>query len=257
MDLKLKNKVVFVSASGQGIGAETAKQFLEEGAKVLINDTDKRRLLGLYRILKRKFKKNVDYFLGDMTDEKEIVKLRKYTISKWKRIDILVSNLGTGKPLSSERFDINEWNRFMEVNVYSAVKLVKTFVSDMKKGKRCSVVMLSSIVGIQQSTAPLGYSASKASVLNLVKNLSFELAPFGIRVNAVAPGNIIFRNGRWEEIVKNNPKVIDNYIKKDIPLNRFGKPEEIASAILFLASPKSSFTTGTCLVVDGGETRSY
>lgn len=257
MDLKLKNKTVFVSASGQGIGAETAKEFLEEGAKVLINDTDKKRLLGLYKKLKREFKSNVDYFLGDMTDENVIIELRKHLAHKWKKVDILVANLGTGKPRSSENFDLGEWNRFMEVNLYSAIKLIKTFLPDMKRGEGGSIIMISSIVGIQQSSAPLGYSASKASILSLVKNLSFEIAPFKIRINAVAPGNVFFQNGRWEEIVKNNSEVIKNYIKRDIPLKRFGKPEEIASAIVFLASPKSSFTTGACLIIDGGEIKNY
>jgi 3-oxoacyl-[acyl-carrier protein] reductase len=257
MDLKLKNKVVFVSASGQGIGAETAKQFLEEGARVLINDTDKVRLLSFYKKLKSKHGNHVDYFAGDVTDEKMIIELKKHLISKWGRIDILICNLGTGKSLSPERLNLDDWERFMEINLYSAVKLLKILLPELKKSKESSIVMMSSIVGLQQSSAPLGYSAAKTSILSLVKNLSYEIAPFGIRINAVAPGNIFFQNGRWEEIVKNNPKVIDSYIKKDVPLGRFGMPEEIASAIVFLASSKSSFTTGACLVVDGGETRNY
>jgi 3-oxoacyl-[acyl-carrier protein] reductase len=256
MDLKIKNKNVFISASGQGIGAETAKQFLEEGCYVLINDTDESRIHKLYETLRRKYKSRVDYFIGDMTDETKILELRKYLISKWKKIDILVANLGTGKPLGKDKMRIWEWSRFMELNLFSGVKLINTFLPFMKKKKTGSIVLMSSIVGFQQSSAPFGYSAAKASVLSLVKNLSYDLAPFGIRINAVAPGNIYFGGGRWDEIVKNNPNVIKDYIKHDIPLKRFGKPEEIASAIVFLASSRSSFTTGTCLVVDGGELRS-
>ena len=117
--------------------------------------------------------------------------------------------------------------------------------------------MISSIVGLQQSRGPLGYSAAKSSVLSLVKNLSYDLAPFGIRINAIAPGNIYFKNGRWQEILQKSPAVLKDYIEKEVPLKRFGKPEEVASAIVFLASPSSSFTTGSYLVVDGGETRGY
>lgn len=257
MDLKLKNKIVFVSASGQGIGAEIVKSFLDEGARVLINDIDKDRMQNLYEKLNRKYKRQVDSYLGDMTDDKVIKELKNYLVSKWGGLDILITNLGTGKPLSSNRLDINEWRRFMETNLFGAVNLIETFLPLLKKNKDASIVMISSIVGLQQSSAPIGYSASKASILSLVKNLSYDFAPFGIRVNAVAPGNIYFQNGRWKEIVKSNRNVIKDYIKKDVPLKRFGSPEEVASAVVFLASPKSDFTTGACLVVDGGEVRGY
>src|SRR3990172_11438130 len=188
MDLKLKNKIVLVTASGQGIGAETAKQFLLEGARVLVNDINKERLRSFYKQLKGDFKTRVDYFVGDMCDENAMLELKKHLISKWRGLDILVTNLGTGKSLLADRLDIKEWHRFMEVNLFSAVKLLKVLLPIMKKRKGGSIVMISSIVGLQQSRGPLGYSAAKSSVLSLVKNLSYDLAPFGIRINAIAPG---------------------------------------------------------------------
>lgn len=257
MNLELENRRVFVSASGQGIGAETATQFLAEGARVLINDTNKDKLLGLYEDLKKKYNMRVDFFVGDITDQVKITELKKHIVSKWGGVDILVANLGTGKPLTSDYLDLNEWKRFMEINVYSSIRLIKTVLPELKKSKKGSIVLMSSISGIQQSEAPFGYAAAKSSVITLVKNLSYDLAPFGIRVNAVAPGNIYFQNGRWEEIIQNKPNLVSDYIEKDVPLRRFGTPEEIASAVVFLSSPRSSFTTGACLIVDGGETRGY
>jgi 3-oxoacyl-[acyl-carrier protein] reductase len=257
MDLKLKDKVVFVPASGQGIGAETARLFLEEGAKVLINDRDKDILSTLFKKFQKKYKSRVDYFAGDMTTPEAVGNVKKHLISKWKKIDILIANLGSGKPLAENRLDVNEWQGFMEINLFGGVRLLDTFLPEMKKRKQGSIVMVASITGIQRSSAPTGYSAAKASVLTLVKNLSSELAQYNIRINAVAPGNVYFNNGRWQEIINDRPGVVRDYIKKDVPMKRLGKPEEIAAAIVFLASAKSTFTTGASLVIDGGETKGY
>lgn len=257
MDLKLNNKVVFVSASGQGIGEAIAFHFLDEGARVLINDIHKDRLLKTFRKLKKHFHSRVDFFVGDMTNAKEIEEVRNHLFQKWGKIDILVANLGNGKPVGTSRLDIAEWERLFELNLFSSIKLINSFLPQMKQKRNGSIIMISSIVGVQQTTAPFGYAAAKASVLTLVKNLSFELAKYNIRVNAVAPGNIYFRGGRWQEIISGNPRIINDYIKVQVPMKRLGKPEEIAAAVVFLASPRSSFTTGACLVVDGGENRKY
>jgi 3-oxoacyl-[acyl-carrier protein] reductase len=257
MDLKLKDRVVIVTASGQGIGAATAEAFLNEGAKVFLNDIEEQRVKVFAKRLQKKFGRSVDYFVGDITNPKVVAEMKKKLFARWKHLDVLVNNLGSGRPLNTNKLEISEWQRFMNLNVYGGLNVLNTFLPVMKKRKKGSIVMIASITGIQRSTAPYGYSAAKASVISLVKNLSAELAGFQIRVNAVAPGNVYFKNGRWQEIISENPKVISNYIKKDIPLKRFAKPEEIASAVVFLASPISSFTTGACLVVDGGETKNY
>jgi 3-oxoacyl-[acyl-carrier protein] reductase len=257
MDLKLKNKVVFVTASGRGIGAAIAEEFLEEGARVLLNDRNEEVIARYCKSLKNKYGTKVDYFPGDITDEKTIVNAKAHLLKRWEKIDILVSNLGTGKANDSNALNPAEWQRFMDINVFGSLKMLNAFLPEMKKSKQGSIVMIASITGIQRSDAPSGYSAAKSSIITLVKNLSTNLAKYGIRINCVAPGNIYFKNGRWKEIIKKNPKVTHDYIWKEVPLKRFGKPEEIASAVVFLASPISSFTTGTCLVVDGGETKGY
>ena len=257
MDLKLKNKSVFVSASGQGIGEAIARQFLEEGARVLINDIHKDRLMKVFRKFKNRFHSNVDFVVGDMTNIKNIEEVTKHVSHKWGKLDILVANLGSGKPVGNDRMDVEEWKEFFDVNLYGSIQLIRSLLPQMKQKGKGSIIMISSIAGIQQTSAPLGYAAAKASILTLVKNLSFELAKNNIRVNAVAPGNVFFPAGRWQEIISEKPGIMDNYIKAGVPMGRFGRPEEIASAVVFLASPVSSFTTGACLIVDGGETRKY
>jgi 3-oxoacyl-[acyl-carrier protein] reductase len=99
------------------------------------------------------------------------------------------------------------------------------------------------------------YGASKAGMISLAQSLARRLGPRGIRVNLVAPGNIIFPGGRWEELRNANPEGVDAMIEREVPMKRFGTPEEIADAVLFLASERSSFTTGAVLVADGGEFR--
>lgn len=257
MDLGLKNKTVFVTASGQGIGLAAARIFLREGSRVLVNDHDSERLKKAHAALRLEFGDNALCVAGDARDKKLLIKAKSLMLKNWKSIDILVPNLGSGKPDSADKLNESEWKRFFDINVGSVLTALNVFLPEMKKRGNGSVVLLASIVGLEATAAPFGYAAAKASLLTLTKNASREFAKFGVRVNAVAPGNIYFAGGRWEEIVKNNKKAVSKYIAKDVPLKRFGAPEEIASAVVFLASPASSFTTGACLAVDGGETKRY
>ncbi len=257
MDLQLKNKTVFISASGQGIGKASAHAFLAEGARVLINDHNPNRLKKTYQEFKKKFGSHVLSIVGDATDEKVLNEAKSLMLTNWKRVDILIPNLGSGKPKHQNKLDAGEWQRFFDINVKSVLSALNIFVPVMKKQTSGSIVLISSIVGRERTAAPFGYAAAKAALLTLVKNASRELALHTIRINAVVPGNIYFKGGRWEEIVASKPGMVTEYIKKDVPLARFGNPEEIAKAVVFLASPCSAFTTGASLVVDGGETKGF
>jgi 3-oxoacyl-[acyl-carrier protein] reductase len=118
-----------------------------------------------------------------------------------------------------------------------------------------SIIFISSIAGNNAYKTQITYSAAKAGMNHLARDLAKHLARDGIRVNVVAPGNIMFDGGVWDRNVKANPDAIMAWIKRDVPMNRFGKPEEIADATLFLASPRAAFITGETLLVDGGQTR--
>jgi 3-oxoacyl-[acyl-carrier protein] reductase len=257
MNLKLRNKTVFISASGQGIGAAIAKRFLQEDAKVLINDINESRLKGEITKLKKKYAGHIDGICGDISQDKVIHQAMNKMLKNWGRADILIANLGNGKAGSVDKLDLNDWQRLMEINLYATIKLLKIFLEQMKKQKNGSIVITTSIAGIQRSAAPWGYAAAKTALLTLTKNAASELADSHIRVNAVAPGNIFFKGGRWQEIIVNNPNIQNEYISKDVPLRRLGTPEEVAPAVAFLASPLSSFITGACLVIDGGEVRKF
>jgi len=120
-----------------------------------------------------------------------------------------------------------------------------------------SLTFTSSIVGCEAINAPITYSATKAAVQGAMKSLSRLVGPQGVRVNAVAPGNVLFPGGSWERKLAERREFFEQYIQSEVPLQRFGRPEEIANAVVFLASERASFITGACLVVDGGQTRSF
>ena len=256
MNLGIEGKVALVTASTNGIGRETAKAFLQEGAIVFINGRDEKKLLKMREELGGEYgDKRVYFVCGDAADENTICSLYDLIEAEYGRLDILVPNLGSGKPISENRLDVDEWQYMMELNLFSAVKLINKFRSLLMQGNNPSITMLSSIAALEKLNAPYAYAAAKASILTLIKYLSDEYAKDNIRVNGVIPGNIFFKGGRWEELLVADRAKTEDYIRNNVPLKRFGRPEEIANAIAFLASECSLFTTGSTLVVDGGQRR--
>lgn len=256
MELGLNDKKVLISASVQGIGLSTAEMFLKEGAAVWINGRNKDRLDKTQKELEMKYGNNrVKCFAGDVS-KRNVVQEWFYKVKKdWGYLDVLVPNLGAGKPQNHDMMDINEWEYMMNINLYSTVDLINTGYPLLKDGKAPCIVMLSSVAAFEKTTAPYAYASAKAGLITLTKYLSVDYAKDNIRVNAVVPGNIYFQGGRWEELLEEDKESVLKYIEKNVPLGRFGNPEEIANAIVFLASDKSLFTTGAILNIDGGQKR--
>lgn len=258
LDLLLKDKKVLITASSSGIGRAIAETFLNEGAFVLLNGVNEEKLVNASQELRSKFgTERVYCYQGDMTDVQKISGLKNYVDETLKEIDILIPNLGSGKPFSEDSLELSEWERFLNINLLSAVNLVHEFLPEMIAKKDGSIIFVSSVAGIERIQAPYGYSAAKAGIISLAKNLAEKYGPYNIRVNCIVPGNIYFDGGRWEQLLAESPQLETDYIKKEVPLGRFGKPEEIAHSVVFLASKRSSFTTGAILILDGGQTRSY
>jgi 3-oxoacyl-[acyl-carrier protein] reductase len=120
---------------------------------------------------------------------------------------------------------------------------------------RGSILYIASIAAIEASPAPLPYSAAKAALVNYSKNLARQLGPQNVRVNSIAPGNILFPGGSWDKRLSSSPDFVKAMLQSEVPQQRFGSPEEIASLAVYLCSPQAAFSTGTCYVVDGGQTR--
>jgi len=250
MDLGLTGKRVFISASVRGIGFATADVFMAEGANVIINGRDPKHLDSAAKILEERHNRKPYIFLGDMQADDDIKRLKNKLNTG---LDIFVANLGCGKAESNNFLNVEEWNRFYDVNVISTVKILDNIHSILKRSEQPSVVLISSVVSKEASSAPIGYAAAKSGVRVLNKYLSRKWAVDGIRVNCVLPGNIYFKGGRWEELVEQDENGVREYIHSTVPMKRFGTPEEIADSVVFLSSPKSGFTTGAEVVVDGGQ----
>ncbi len=126
----------------------------------------------------------------------------------------------------------------------------------MTRSRHGSIVLVASIVGLESTRAPLPYSAAKAAMVSYGKNLARQVGPFNVRVNSVAPGNILFPGGSWERHLAERRDEVLREIEAEVPLGRFGRAEEVADLIVFLSSDRAAFITGSCLVADGGQTRS-
>lgn len=258
MDLGLNDKVVLITGSSRGIGKAIASAFLAEGAKVIITSRDENSLNNIYKELSDKYGgASVCSYQGDMTQINTIASSLDSGLKNFGKIDVLVANIGTGKSKPGLEVDRSEWERMLNQNLLGSVEVVKAVAPIMRRSGSGNIVFISSIAGREVSEAPLAYSVAKSGLISLSKTLSCLMAGDNIRVNVVAPGNIRFEGGRWEEIIKEKPRIIEEYIKKSVPMQRFGKPEEVANAVVFLASERASFITGACLVVDGGETRAF
>lgn len=254
MELDLQGRRVLVSGSSQGIGKAIARAFLKEGAIVIINGRNREKLESTHAEFVKEFDtKHIVLFCGDLTKNTEIHLLRECIQNELGGIDILVPNIGTGKAMLQDMLEAEEWQRLLEINLFSTIKLVKEFEDMLKKGYHPNIVFISSVAGKEVSGAPYAYAAAKEAILVLAKRLSEDWAQYGIRVNSVLPGNILFKGGRWEEILEQNYNGTMQQIHMTVAMQRLGTPEEIASAVVFLASNQASFITGTSLTVDGGQ----
>jgi len=257
MDLGLTNQVIFVSGSSRGIGKAIAKSFLAEKARVAISGRNADDVRESEQEMAAEFgRENVMSCCGDLTQVVSIRGALKSVYERWGNIDALVANIGSGRSKPGWSVEDDEWQRVFELNFFGSVRLVTETLPGMVSGKGGSIVLVSSIAGIEASPAPLPYSSAKAALINYAKNLARQLAPEGIRVNAVAPGNILFPGGSWKKHLETRKEEVLNHIKAEVPMNRFGTVAEIADAVVFLSSRRATFTTGACLVVDGGQVRS-
>ena len=158
-------------------------------------------------------------------------------------------------PIGSHRMEIIEWEKGFDINLFSAVKLIQEFDDMWVQQEGGSIVMISSLAACERIGAPYAYAAAKEGIRVLTKYLSDDYAVRNIRVNCVIPGNVFYHGGRWEELLNQDREGIEKYIQENVPLKRFAKPEEVADAIVFLASERAAFITGTSLLVDGGQKR--
>lgn len=257
MNLGLNDKVVFVAGSSRGIGKAIAHAFLDEGASIVVTGRQQDAVEQCIKELKEKHEpRRILGLAGDLTSTEHIRYCLKEIIARFGGLDVVVANIGSGRGRVDYDLDDKGWDDFFQVNLFGCVRLVRESVPYLKE-KQGVAIFISSIAGIETLGAPVAYEAAKAAVVATAKSLARRLGALNIRINTVAPGNILFPGSTWDRKLSENREEILSYISDNVPLNRFGTPEEVAAAVLFLASAQAKFITGACLVVDGGQTRGF
>ena len=255
MELGLADTSALVAGSSRGIGLAVAHAFLAEGASVTLTGRAKSGLddaLASLRDDRRTFA-----FQGDLTDPAEIERALDASAERFGRLDHVVANIGNGALRSGWDIEPGEWASALRENLLGSAVLASAALRRFAGQGRGTLTFVSSIAGVESTGAPAHYAAAKAALLSLTKSLARLAGESGVRVNAVAPGNVLFPGGSWDRKLTDRREEIQRYIETEVALQRFGNPEEIADAVLFLASERASFITGACLVVDGGQTRSW
>jgi len=256
MDLDLKNESVFISGSSQGIGAAIAEQFLAAGARITLTGRDQQKLGSTQENLAGTYStENIFTFRGDLTDSETISVALQETANQFGQINHVIVNLGRGISVPEVKIGEAEWERVFDLNFKSAVRLVETALPYLEATENSTITIIGSIAGLESLNAPIAYTTAKATLTAYSSDLARKLAASDIRVNCVAPGNVLFPGGSWEQKLKNNRAEIEDYIKTEVPMGRFGTPREIADVVVFLSSKRASFITGACVAVDGGQTR--
>ena len=239
----LEGKVAVVTGGTRGIGYAIVEKFLENGAQVILFGSRKETVNKTLETLRKKYSK-VDGFYPKLTDEKELSSVFQQIKDTYGHIDILVNNAGISSKTKLEDYTEEEYDKVSDLNIKSVFTCSKVILPYLKETKGV-ILNTSSMVSIYGQPSGVMYPTSKFAVNGMTKSLARELAPFGIRVNAVAPGII------ETDMVRSLPKEMIEPLIQTIPLGRIGKPEDIANAFVFLASDMASYISGVVLSVDG------
>ena len=246
--MRFKDKVVLITGGNSGIGKAAALQFAREGAKVMIADLSEKHGDDLVEEIEAAGGE-ANFIRVNVIDNEDVERMVSETILRMGGLDVIVNSAGVlGPKLKTERYAIEDFDRVIDVNVKGVFYCMQQALKHFAEKKSGCVVNVASIAGILGMSGHIAYSASKHAVLGMTKTAAIEYARFGIRVNAVCPGFT-------ETPMLTGADADDNYLEaltQMTPLKRFGKPEEIASAICYLASPEASFVTGQGYVLDGG-----
>ena len=252
---RIQDRVAVVTGGCSGIGLATVQRFVAEGAKVVIGDIDDDRGKVLAEELGGE--RAAVYQHVDVTDKNQVDALFRTAKDTYGSVDIAFNNAGISPPEDESILDtdLDAWRRVQEVNLTSVYLCCKAALPHMLEQKRGSIINTASFVAVMgAATSQISYSASKGGVLSMTRELGVQFAREGVRVNALCPGPV------------NTPLLRELFAKDEeraqrrlvhVPMGRFGEPEEMASAVLFLASDDSSFMTATTFLVDGGISGAY
>ncbi|MCE4050151.1 MULTISPECIES: SDR family NAD(P)-dependent oxidoreductase [Bacillaceae] len=241
---KLQDKVAVITGGASGIGAATARLFVSEGAKVVLVDLNEEKGKAFESELKA-LNAGALFVKANITSEDEVANIFKQTIDAFGKVDIVFNNAGIGRVQPSHELDYSEWRQTVNVDLDGVFLVAREAIREMLKAGGGTIVNTASMYGWVGSPGSAAYNAAKGGVVNLTRSLALEYAEQNIRVNALCPGFID------TPIIPEESKLA---LAAATPVKRLGKAEEMAKAVLFLASDDSSYMTGNSLIVDGGYT---
>jgi len=253
MQLQLKGKSVLVTGSSKGIGRAIAEAFLTEGAQVAFNC---RNADYLERVVSGYSGHNAKAVCADVTKPEQACGVVERVLEMFGKLDVLVCNVGSGRSVPPGAETHEEWLRVFELNLWSATNMVEAGRRALSASQG-AIVCISSICGQELVPgAPLTYSAAKAALNAYVRGIARPLGKDGVRINAIAAGNILFEGSVWQKKLNEDAAAVGNTLSMDVALAKLGSPQDIANLSLWLASPAASFCTGSIFVADGGQVHS-
>jgi len=245
--MRLKNKIALITGGANGIGRATAERFAREGAKVILWDVDEKG-----KEVTGQFKKEgyeVTFHKVSVTNADEVQRAVEEILKLYGRIDILINNAGITRDRTLLKMTKEEWDQVISVNLTGVFNCTQAVAPIMKAQNYGHIVSASSNVAIRGNFGQTNYVATKSAIIGMTKVWALELGRYNITVNCIAPG---FITTAMTEVM---PEDVKKQSLADIPLGKWGKPEDIANGYLYLASDEASFVSGICLTIDGGATR--
>ncbi|MEQ1760290.1 MAG: SDR family oxidoreductase [Vicinamibacterales bacterium] len=258
MDLGLRNKVAIVTGSSRGLGLASATVLAAEGCKVTICGRT-RETLATAREAVARAGGSADSVLtvqADLSQAAGVDEVVAGTIAAFGGVDILVNNVGAAGGAGIVETTDAQWQDALDQTLFPAIRASRAVVPHMKARGGGAIIVIASIFG-REAGGRMTYNAVKAAEISFAKSLAQQLAPAGIRVNSVSPGSILFEGGSWWKRQQADPEGIADFVRRELPFGRFGRAEEVGDVVAFLASPRASWISGTSIVVDGGQSRSF
>lgn len=248
--MNFKDKVVIVTGAGSGIGAATAKMFSEKGAHVVVSDINEENGRQTVESIESD-NGSASFLKADVSNYEDFQKLINQTIQEYSKVDVLVNNAGIANKtlVKTAEHSLDEWDRVIAVNQTGVFYGMQLALRQMMKQGYGNIVNIASLAGLKASGNNIAYSASKFAVVGMTKSAALEYASKNIRINAVCPSYT--RSALLDKVLEEKPDMHDKLLYAT-PMKRFGQPNEIAEAVLWLASENTSFITGQTITLDGG-----
>ena len=251
MLLNLAGKTALITGSSNGIGFSIAQALHAEGCKVALNSRNSEQLAKATAQLS-----GAIGLLGDVTQAVEAQRVISEVIKSFGKIDILVCNVGGGNSVPPGEETPEEWQRVFALNLWSTINTVAA-ARDLLAVSKGVIICISSICGLETiASAPITYSAAKAALHSYVRGIARPLGNQGVRINAIAPGNILFDGSVWSRKLSENAPAVQSMLERDVALGCLGQPQDVANLVVYLSSAHASFATGAIWTLDGGQVHS-